>query len=253
MSKNYDLSVKLTDREKSIVIGSLLGDASISRGKWKGVDGNARVRFVQGIAQLPYLEWKQEEMKKWIGTPINTIPIPTQFGGLIHRVSTLTHPVFTEIWNLIKPENSKKKRITPELLPYLDDLAIAVWFMDDGSMMQTSCGATIATYAFYPEDLNLVCQYLTEKKKIICKVQNTCKGNIITINSVGTLALRELIAPYIHPVLAYKGTPTPRETICAACGKIFMNVTQRKTCNQKCQRDSGIKTRHLKKINGCTA
>lgn len=229
--KKYDLSIKLTDRERSIIIGSLLGDASISKGVWKGKPGNARVRFVQGKAQLEYLKWKKSELQMWIGTPPNLSPIATEYGGAVHRLNTLTHPVFTEICDLIKPEG-KGKRITQELLSFLDDLAIAVWFMDDGSMYQSS--AIIAAYSFPQEDLELACSHLTQKG-ITSKVMQTCKGRVIIINADGARSLKRVIAPYIHPCLSYKlGKVLDKH--CVYCGDPFTTTLSRTTCSDHCER-----------------
>ncbi|WP_365740532.1 hypothetical protein [Nostoc sp. JL33] len=231
--KNYDLSIKLTLREQSIIVGSLLGDASIQRGSWKGKQCNARVKFTHGKTQLPYLKWKEKELQRWIGTSVTEKPVSTEYGGLIHQVSTLTHPVFTEIWHLIKPEG-KKKRITQELLPLLDDLAIAVWFMDDGSMGQVS--STIAAYSFPQEDLEQACNLLTQKG-ITSKVLQTCKGRIISINAEGTRILREVVKPFIHPCLSYKlGTIVPKNcVICQDNFQIYKGSQMRQTCSPKCE------------------
>ncbi|WP_375515210.1 hypothetical protein [uncultured Nostoc sp.] len=43
------------------------------------------------------MKWKEKELQRWIGTSVTEKPVLTEYGGLIHQVSTLTHPVFTEI------------------------------------------------------------------------------------------------------------------------------------------------------------
>lgn len=215
--KKYNPNDSLTQRERSIIVGSILGDGYISRGIWKGVYSNARITFIQGIAQLPYLEWKQEELKRWIGTTIRAIPYKTQFGGTVHQLATTTHPLFTEIFHAIYPDGGKIKRISPQVLNWLDDLALAVWFMDDG----TGCysDAKIATYALLHSDIDIVSQYLSAQG-MYSKRMDTGKGPILSFSARGKDALYAHISSHIHPILKYKlGSTLPRT--CVFCGSEF--------------------------------
>lgn len=215
--KKYNPEDSLTQRERSIIVGSILGDAYISRGMWNGKPGNARVKFTQGLTRLPYLQWKQQELKRWVNTPISDKPLKTQFGGTVYNFSTTTHPLFTEIYQAVYPEGGKIKRLSPQILEWLDDLALAVWFMDDGTGSYSD--ARIATYALLPEDIDNVASYLSEQG-MQCKRYNTAKGPILNFSAKGKKALYPRIEPFIHPALQYKiGISVTR--MCHACGKDF--------------------------------
>ncbi len=237
--------------ERSIVIGSLLGDGSINKNP--GPRGNARVRFCQGVEQSAYLEWKYCQLKRWVLSP-PTAPYPTGYDGMVSAFSTISHPVFTELWHLIYPVHRKKKqkRILDALIEQLDDLALAVWFMDDGGSQKYM--AKLSTYSFLPQDLLRVTSFLCQRE-MFCRVyQDGNKGPIILFTSGGAKNLMDVIAPLMHPIFAYKsdlsankgGKLHPnlpkifgkkKESICPYCGEHFVAKKSQTICGKrKCYR-----------------
>ncbi len=95
----------LTQVEKSIIIGSLLGD-----GYLRIVPGrkNAFLEINHSISQKEYVDWKFRKLRNIVKSP--------------------QHPELTELYLRFY---SNKVKIIPDL--ELNPLIIAVWFMDDGS------------------------------------------------------------------------------------------------------------------------
>lgn len=252
--KKYDSAITLTERERSIILGSLLGDGYITRGRWKGIQANARVTFMQGEERLAYLQWKRDELSRWVLSPIDG-PQTTQYGGQVYRFRTISHPLFTKIHEAIYPDGVKPKRITPQILSWLDDLALAVWFMDDGTSGYSD--ANIATYAFLRDDLEATAAHLTSRG-INCRVMDTVKGAKLEINAAGRHNLYSAIAPHIHPALAYK-LGTFEQRICVTCGKPFQARTlpgyraSPTACSRSCYVRMGKQNRRLRMNCGSSA
>lgn len=94
-------AVEPTNRQLSIIVGSLLGDASLRK-----TNINPIFKCEHGIRQAGYCKWKAEELKS-LGSKFTT---------------------------------SKRKTITREYLQYFDELSLAVMFMDDGYKLGKTVG-----------------------------------------------------------------------------------------------------------------
>lgn len=131
----------LSDRQKDILVGSLLGDANVHR---KGKE--CRVFFKHSARQLPLLQWKHQEFEQITGMAINMFGQIVkgkeyQFGQFV----TLTHPAFSVLRGMFYP---KKKKVIPANIARIltSPLSLAVWIMDDGA--KDTAGLTIQTHSF---------------------------------------------------------------------------------------------------------
>jgi len=113
----------LTQVEKSIIIGSLLGD-----GYLRIVPGrkNAFLEINHSISQKEYVDWKFRKLRNIVKSP------PKERKGkgkrIAYRFFTRQHSELTELYLRFY---SNKVKIIPDLK--LNPLIIAIWFMDDGS------------------------------------------------------------------------------------------------------------------------
>lgn len=126
----------LTTKQEDLLIGSLLGDTHI---EYNG--NNCRARFDHSIAQLEYLEWKHQMLQPYSG-PISKYTIfdkRTQKTYKKARFYTYTLPLFNTYRELFY---QKGKKIVPTDIKSIfhSSLALAVWYLDDGSM-KTDCRA----------------------------------------------------------------------------------------------------------------
>jgi hypothetical protein len=126
----------LTKKQQDLLIGSLLGDAHIEyNGK------NCRVRFDHSLSQLEYLKWKHQILLPYV-TPINEYKIfdkRTQKNYKKARFNTATNSIFN-IYREIFYRDGKK--VVPENIKSIlqSNLALAAWYLDDGSL-KTDCKA----------------------------------------------------------------------------------------------------------------
>ena len=114
----------LTQLEKSIIVGSLLGD-----GYLRIVPGrfNALLEINHTIHQKDYVDWKYEMLK----SICKSGPVSRQGNGnrIAYRFNTRQHPELTEFHKLFYVHG---KKCIPDNIK-LDPIILAVWYMDDGS------------------------------------------------------------------------------------------------------------------------
>ena len=116
---------KLSKEQKSLLIGLLIGDGTIS--------SNFVFKLSHSIEQKEYLEWKVKLLDKFkiknngIKEYISTCGYNTGKKVLYSQMS-----VIPTIKALRRTIYIPKKTITRRLLNWLTPLEIAIWYMDDG-------------------------------------------------------------------------------------------------------------------------
>lgn len=99
-------------------------------------------------------------------------------------------------------------KITPQDLgKYLTPLALAIWFMDDGSKINKT--VRIATNCFARSDLEFLCELLKDKYNLDVKegsIQKSGldKGYILYIKTSSLNKFIEIVKPFILPSMLYK-------------------------------------------------
>ena len=134
----YKKTLKLKTIQKEILVGTLLGDATIAR--TKGIALN--VKFEQRLANRDYINHLYEIFEPYVGTPPKVRNITG--GGAKDRQSiwfrTYRHIDFKFYYDLFymktnknNPTDLRKKRVPKLIHKFLTPRALAYWFMDDGS------------------------------------------------------------------------------------------------------------------------
>lgn len=115
-------------RLRSILIGSMLGDGRISK-------STHVARYMENHAdgQREYLEWKVNEWGSWVQLGLRPVVWAIQdeeYDGW--RFETVSHATMLPWHELFYPVPGPK-RLQPQVVDLVDTLALAIWFMDDGS------------------------------------------------------------------------------------------------------------------------
>lgn len=191
----------LTQLQKSVIIGSLLGDGYIRRIKGRK---DAFLEVNHAINQRAYVDWKYEKLKNISGSE----PKARNGNGtrIAYRFYTRQMPELTELMVLWYKENIK---IIPESLS-LDPLMLAVWFMDDGSRCREN-DVYLNTQQF---DL-MYQERLIEKLKVLgleTKPNKDKQYVRLRFLKSSVPLLKEIIDPYIIPEMKYKLSYDPVET-----------------------------------------
>lgn len=142
-------SLLLTEMQKDLIIGSLLGDGTMRLGK--GAQ-NVNFKVEHGLAQKEFVDWKYQILKSFVFTEPK-ISYRYDKNGKKYAKSwwfrTIRHPYFTEIYKRFYQGNGYKNgtKIVPiEIKKELNPFVLAVWIMDDGSYSNKRID--ISTYSF---------------------------------------------------------------------------------------------------------
>ncbi len=116
----------LTEEQKSILIGSLLGDGTMR------IKKNAHLEINHSYDQKVLVDWIFQKFEKLV----TTSPKWRKGNGKreAYRFATQKLPILTPFYNQFY-KNGKK--VIPSDLK-LNGLSLAVWFMDDGSKSRSS-------------------------------------------------------------------------------------------------------------------
>lgn len=198
--------MQLTPLQRSFIIGSMLGDATMRVGRGAK---NANFKIDHCLEQKEYVFWKYEILKNFVTTPPRISYRSTKEGIRYEKswwFRTLRHPVLTEIYNQFYTTDSYRcgKKIVPDLLiDNINPFVMAVWVMDDGSYNQGKID--ISTYSFTLQEIEKICFVIKNKFKItFLYYKDRDKGYRIYCNKTETQKLVDLICPYITKKMRYK-------------------------------------------------
>jgi recombination protein RecA len=201
---------RLSEQQRQVILGSLMGDGCLSP---NGQDrSGVRFRMGHGARQSDYLDWK--------ASLLANIP---------HcRTTNAKGAVFADFTPLAELGELRevvyfgdgKKHLTWDYLKALTPLALAVWYMDDGSftvrskgVQQRTLGGTgrieICVEAMSPGSRERLVQYLRDTHDLDVKLteRGARKVRILQFTTAATEKFQKLMAPYIHPSMAYKLLP----------------------------------------------
>jgi len=193
----------------SIIIGSTLGDTHLEKRK-KGI--GTRIIFEQCSKNVEYLMWfhKYLSIRGYCSESIPKLKKRIKKEGTFfsYRVFSYTfsslnwlHSMF---YSFDKLQNKYVKIIPLNIEEYLTPLALAIWFMDDGSKCGSS--AKIATNSFTVKEILFLSKILIEKYSIKSSIvsDGRNKGYCLYIYKCSMPLFSSLIKRYMLPSLYYK-------------------------------------------------
>lgn len=194
----------------SIIIGSVLGETHLE--KRQGGLGT-RIIFEQSNKNVEYLMWFHNYFSSRGYCNPNKPKLHTRVKKnnkvFYHfRVNSYTFSSFNWIHDMfykLDIESNKFLKIVPlNIEEYLTPLALAIWFMDDGSKLGS--GVRIATNNFTLNEVQFLCNILHKKYKLIATVHSggKDKGFVLYINKKSVPLFISLVKIYMHPSLYYK-------------------------------------------------
>ncbi|MBU2539837.1 hypothetical protein KJ786_01610 [Patescibacteria group bacterium] len=141
---------------KDIILGSLLGDGSL---KINDNYKNARFSFRHSIKQKEYFFWKVNELKEISGENYFwKSEIKDGFGGQKLRYQSVAIPELTELYDLTHKKGVFK--ISRKWLNAITPLSLAIWWLDDGSIIGNGRKGVFCTDCFSYEEQKLLSNYL---------------------------------------------------------------------------------------------
>lgn len=210
-------SIKLTDLQREVLVGTLLGDATFclenNRPKYS-------VKFEQGKKNEAYVLHLFKVFEPFVGTGpvervINKNKAPAEELRYAVWFQTYQHESLIFYYNLfykqeLDPTNpnivlNKIKIVPKNIGKFLTPRAIAYWFMDDGSYEdQTNRTYLFNTQGFSKKESQLLCDILLEKYHIEARTNYDKGFKRIRVLTSSAPILRDLIKDYVIPEFHYK-------------------------------------------------
>jgi recombination protein RecA len=191
-----------------VLLGGLMGDGALSANK---TGYAARFRFGHASKQAVYGDWKASLFAN-VGVSRST----NAKGAVFHDVQPLAE--LAELRRAVYIDGQKV--FSDDYLKQLTPLALAIWYMDDGSFTLRSKGlqartrggtgrSEICVKAMEPTTRVRLQAYLRDVWGINATLQARGKRKIpvLSFATAETEKLHALLAPYIHPSMHYKLLP----------------------------------------------
>lgn len=194
----------------SIIIGSVLGDTHLEK-RSKGI--GTRIIFEQSNKNVEYLMW----FHNYLSSRGYCNPQKPKLHTRIkkdnkvfyhYRLNSYTFSSFNwlhEMFYSIEVKTNKYIKIVPlNIEDYLTPLALATWFMDDGSKLGS--GVRIATNNFTLKEVQFLCNVLYKKYNLTATthVGGKNKGFVLYIHTKSVPLFSSIVKSYMHPSLYYK-------------------------------------------------
>lgn len=204
LSRKQLAKIPLSLECKSIIFGSILGDGFL---KVYGKNVNAYLTIKHTTPQRDYMEWKVSKLQEIANPKSYCERKPSGYSSNNKLVFvSAAKPQLTQIWVLLGKNNLTIKR---RWLNHMNQLSLAIWWFDDGSITSNYRKGVLCTDNFHKDFCDILSQYLGVVWGIDCKVskKNAIKSgtreNLDYRLFLGNTSLRKLL----DYVLPYASTP----------------------------------------------
>jgi hypothetical protein len=198
----------LTKEQRSVLIGSLLGDGSTTR---EGhVRTSAQAKFIQGEDQLDYLKFKKGVFGE-LASELKSYPSGFENGKPVWNFSIAVTDEGTAIAaeTIYNGKVYKSGRYqwspTDRFLSMLDEQALAVWFLDNGSLAERRNGSSIHSERFNLADHKRFVVLLHERFGIEAQIQEA-RGDMVHLRfrKEATERLLAIVQKYTPDCMSWK-------------------------------------------------
>lgn len=193
--------IKLNPEQRELIVGKALGDGclvSVNGGR------TARLQIEHSWHQKEYVDWLYGKLRDLVRTsPQQKLQ---RIQGKLYKkywFNTLSVGALRFYYQQFYRDG---KKVVPKLIRHwLTPLALAVWFMDDGSVKSKECrGKYLNTHGFDPESIKRLQSALLHNFNIETTLRKQNDGIQIYIPSSEVDKLLSIVAPYILPSMQYK-------------------------------------------------
>lgn len=201
----------MESRKKSLLISFVIGDGYLKVDK-RYPNGNPSLKLCHSIHQREYLEYKVSLIHSLLGGRYPTVNEYdcTSTNGLVYRQvrAEKSHRYFRVLRRWMYPN-----KYSPNILKYLTEEALAIWYMDDGSIIPnnrredgsvSSARTNIHTCCTLEIALD-ICEYFSNRWgiKFTTFKENGGTYSVRCFHKEGA-KFHTLVHPYIIPSMQYK-------------------------------------------------
>lgn len=204
--ESYKKKLTLSDTQREILIGILLGDAHLeSQNKGK----TYRLKIEQSLKHRDYVNHLHDLFHEWVLTDPRMKKV-SRYGKISYNVAfaTLAHDAFRFYAHQFY--DGRKKKVPKLIHRWLTPKALAYWFMDDGSMKSSqSKGVILNTQGFSRTEVERLCEILVHHYQLKVSLRSQKEGWQLYFSGESYEKLNVLIRPHLVPAMLYKW-PKPR-------------------------------------------
>jgi len=188
---------KITQLQRMAILGTLLGDSSISR-----PHATSNAPRICGNHGGPQEMWAKHKAKILSGLNCKVVEAENKGYGSIHwRYTTGCSESLIEIESIVKPSGNKKE-ISIEWLNQIGDIGFAWWVCDDGSC--SGRGASLHTEGFSDKEQETIASWISEKYGNANVVSGGKGYKKIYLSANAQRALLPIIEHHIPESMQYK-------------------------------------------------
>ncbi len=180
----------LTEEQRSILIGVLLGDGAMRK------KTHALLEINHSYKQREYVDWLYQKFQRFTDTP----PKMRKTNGkrVAYRFTTKSLPIFTRFYDIFFED---KHKIIPNNL-ILTPLSLATWYMDDGSRCDEDI--YLNTQQFTQEEQEKLVLLLYKQYLIQASINKDKQYGRIRIKKDSVQNFMNLISPFVVSSIKYK-------------------------------------------------
>ena len=208
-------NTRLNEIEHNLVLGTLLGDGSLRRPPTRvgGRAGLSGLNVNHCIQQEDFVDWKFNVLKRFVPVKPKECANPGfKKSSMAKRFITKYTEEFVEIYRMLY--GTGKKMITESYLSMITHpIALAVWYMDDGSCGKKNYDCNIHTEGFSMAEVQMLSDWLKAKWGVEGAKPYSYKKKykekykeyvMLSFNAKARDKFFEIIKPHIIPSMQYK-------------------------------------------------
>lgn len=188
-------TLALTNYQREVLVGTLLGDGSLVPNSWKR---NYRLQAEQSDEQKDYLFWKYQIFQEF------TLSSP-QFRERTNawRFRTISHPELTEYAHLFYTAGRK---VVPLVISRLlkSPMSLAIWYLDDGALSSRKDTFILNSQSFSREENLLLQRCLLENFDISVTLNRDRHYWRLYVSKRSAKHFDDLVRPYVVSPMRYK-------------------------------------------------
>ncbi len=180
----------LTEEQKEILIGVLLGDSAMRK------KTHALLEINHSYKQKEYVDWLYQKFQNIVDTP----PKARKSNGnrIAYRFTTKSLPQLTEYYDTFF---EKRRKFVPDSFA-MKPLTLAVWYMDDGSRCDEDI--YLNTQQFTQEEQEKLVLLLYKEYSIQASLNKDKQYRRIRIKKDSIQKFMNLISPFVVSSMRYK-------------------------------------------------
>lgn len=166
-----------------------------------GLGCAAGAQHKNGGKHKAYLYWLYDIFTLYVSSGVNCY---TKKNFEQYSFQTLMFPFFKIYKDMFYNSTTKCKIVSLSVEKELTPIALAFWFMDDGSNSKRSLGFILCCHNFTQCDVNLLSSTINLKFNLNSEVRKDRKYFVIYIPGESRQIFIDLIKPFMMPEMLYK-------------------------------------------------